>query len=676
MAFRLGRIVHPLHRFFDWLYHSGYNPLYRSGTLAVGFLIVLLVTGLYLLFFYSVSAPYQSLVDIQSQIYLGRWIRAVHRYATDGVIVATIFHVLQLLVQGKTWGPRTLAWISGIVLLGILLLSAWTGYILVWDTHSQSLAIAGAKILQLFPFLQDTVASAFNGTNPVTPSFFFMNLFLHVALPVGVIFGLWVHTAKISRSRWFPIRPIFIWSTVAFLVLGIVWPVTLMPEADLLSLPGKVPTDLLVGFWIPLVSRSPLWTFTLLTIFVFFLASMPWWWRPNKEAIRKSSVVDAERCTGCTQCARDCPYEAIIMVPRDDGRRLVAQVQSESCVSCGICAASCGDVCVGPPERSGREQLEQIELFSKKEFPEVRPFDVTVIVCKHNGAVPDRWKEFANAQPGFHLHFADCCGTVHTQVMERLFQECGGVFFHACPERNCFNRDGLDLLTQRIFYKRVPFLAREIDRRRLMVDASSEQETAHALSRASAFHEFIRDVSDEKRPPAGTKDRTQVVRRFLATPILLVLLAFMNQAPIGKEQDYAVVRLGAKFPGQTALECRSLSEEERKQLPLHMQLPEVCEKQQITYSVKIIVDGRELLSDVFARSNLRGDGMFFVNEEVKILPGSHQVTVLVKPETNELKESDEVQSTLELSREIVAEARKIYLISYDRTLEKLELING
>ncbi len=665
-----GRIVNPLHRFFDWLYHSEYNPLYRSGTLAVGFLVVLLVTGLYLLFFYSVSAPYESVTELQSQAYLGRWVRALHRYATDGVIIATVFHILQLLVQGKTWGPRTLAWLSGIVLLGMILISAWTGYVLVWDTHGQLLAIAGASLLKLFPFLHDVVSGAFNGTNPVTPSFFFMNLFLHVALPVGLIFGLWVHTAKLSRSRWFPLRPIFFWSTLALIVLAVFWQAPLMLKADLLALPGIVSTDLFVGFWIPLALHSPPLAFSLLVLILIVLTSMPWVWRPSAMAIRKTSVVDLTRCTGCTQCARDCPYEAIIMVPRDDGKRLIAQVQPESCVSCGICAASCGDLCIGPPERRGVEQLAEVERFCVERFSQMSADDITVIACKHNGYVPDRWQKFALEQPGFHLYYADCCGTVHTEVMERLLQSCGGIFFHACPERNCFNRDGLDLLSQRIFYKRVPFLAREIDRRRLFVDSSSEKEHNEALLQAVRFRDSLFKLGDpDKQLEVRRRGVGQLLRRIIATAVLLFGTAAINQWPVGGVSNYALIRFGAKLPGQTKEECRPLSDEDKKTLPLHMQLPEICNRRQLRYRIRITLDDKELLGHTLQQSNLRGDGIFFINEEVEVSPGNNRVSVSVEPINTP------GGKILSFSEEIRLEPQKIYLISYDQTTGALVLVD-
>ena len=669
MSFVLGRFVHPLHRFFDWLYHSRYNPLYRSGTLAVGFLVILLVTGLYLVFFYSISAPYESVTAIQAQGYAGRWIRAVHRYATDGAILATLFHILQLLVQGKTWGPRTLAWLSGILLFGALFVSAWTGYVLVWDQHGQLIAMGGAEMLRLFPFLRPVVSAAFDGTNPVTPSFFFMNLFLHLALPIGLIFGLWVHTAKISRSRWFPIRPIFVWSIAAFVILGIAWPAALPPKANLFEMWGTVPVDLIAAFWLPLIPASPLASLCLLVGMLVLLGLMPWFWRPSGRLVRGASVVDPERCTGCTQCARDCPYEAIVMTPRDDGRRLVAEVRPESCVSCGICAASCGDVCVGPPERSGREQLEQIEEFCSAEFPQPSPNAVTIITCKHNGRVPERWQEFATTRPDSHLYFADCCGTVHTQVLERLMQHCGGIFIHACPERNCFNRDGLDLLTQRLFYKRVPFLSREIDRRRLEIDASSEQEVDEALRRAESFNRYIADgCATARENQALGVGRIQKVRAIVATVSILSGIALLNQFPIGKAPDGAVIRFGAKLPAQSAEECHPLSEADKQRLPLHMQLPQVCQKRSLSYALEIFVDGKSVLSRTLETSNVRGDGMIFASEEAAVSAGDHEVAVLLGS-----LETGGTRSMTEFRRRVSTRAGRIYLVQYQSRTGALEL---
>ena len=136
----LSAIDGALNRLYGWRF----NPLYQSGALAVVLLLVVAVTGLYLLVFYRIGAPYESVERITSQAWTGRWIRGLHRYASDAALVAVGVHAVRMFAQGRSWGPRALAWISGVVLTGLVLLCGWTGYVMVWDVQAQFLAVAGA----------------------------------------------------------------------------------------------------------------------------------------------------------------------------------------------------------------------------------------------------------------------------------------------------------------------------------------------------------------------------------------------------------------------------------------------------------------------------------------------------------------------------------------------------
>ena len=254
---RLERLSHGVDRVFDRIYSSAYNPLHRTGTLAALCLVVALITGVYLLFVYEIGRPYESMVDIQKDVLLGRWIRALHRYVSDAAVVAVLVHVVRLLVQGKTWGPRALAWITGVLLAGMMFVSAMTGFVLVWDVFGQKLAVAGAKMLRLVPLFPEPPDRAFVGDKAVAAQFFFMNLFLHVAVPLGMIGFLWLHTARLARAAWFPERRVVGWTVVGLVLLSMLWPAPLPPAADLLAISGRVSTDWFYGFWVPLALGSP-----------------------------------------------------------------------------------------------------------------------------------------------------------------------------------------------------------------------------------------------------------------------------------------------------------------------------------------------------------------------------------------------------------------------------------
>src|SRR5687768_2192966 len=126
-----------LSRLDGWVnrvYTSRYNPLYHSGALTIALLLVLLVTGLYLLLFYRLGAPYASVTRMNDQVWVGRWVRGLHRFASDAAVIASLVHAFRMYAQRRTWGPRTLAWVSGVLLLAVILVSGWTGYVLVWDS--------------------------------------------------------------------------------------------------------------------------------------------------------------------------------------------------------------------------------------------------------------------------------------------------------------------------------------------------------------------------------------------------------------------------------------------------------------------------------------------------------------------------------------------------------------
>lgn len=649
----LRRFTNPLYRFFDWLYGSGHNPLYRSGTLACGFLFVLLITGLYLSFFYSVSKPYESIVHIQNQVWMGRWVRALHRYATVATVIAIFFHILQLLAQGKSWGPRTLAWVSGVLLTGMFFVSAWSGYVMVWDRHGQKVAIAGAELLALFPFLHDVVRAAFDGSAEIPPGFFFMNLFLHVAVPVAMIMFLWVHTARLSRSVWFPTRSIFIGSTLAILAVSILAPAPLLEPADLLRIVGRIPTDISTGFWLNWRSMFGLWgSWTLWLLPALILLTIPWWWRPRPSEKRPISKVDPERCTGCIQCTRDCPYEAIKMIPRPDGKRLIAEIIPDHCVSCGICAASCADFAIGPPGRTALDQAANVRDFCVQ-YAEPESLDIVVIACTNNINLLDRLRSFCSPQQRAVLYPVECCGCMHTEVIEQLLGISKGVALIGCPARNCFNRDGGDLLAQRIFEKRVPFLDRRVDRSRILVTAYSEAESAQVSNALELFRARLRGAASHGSTRSCWPQR---VRAFITSAALVSLCAFAAQAPFGTDPDHALIRVAGLLPAFSAESCRPPSGDEVAGIPLHMRPKEVCTKTPLRYSLSIEVDGHPLHSETLEDPYGRVDRSLFLELEKKVAPGHRLISISLVND----------QRKIECRVETTVRAAEIFLAHYNR----------
>ncbi|MDH3270810.1 MAG: hydrogenase iron-sulfur subunit [Gemmatimonadota bacterium] len=473
---------------FNRLYTWRFNPLYHSGALVVGCFAVLVATGLYLIFFYRIGAPYDSMERIAGQAYTGRWIRTLHRYASDLAVVAAVVHAFRMGIQNRTWGPRALAWISGLVLFGVFLVCGWTGYVMVWDAHGQLIASEGARLLDVFPIFSEPMARTFVGERDMPSAFFFLNLFAHIAIPVGILLILWIHVSRLARTNVWPPRPL-LWGMIGTLtLLSVLWPATLGPEADPLRIPSEVAIDLFYGFWLPWsrsVSPGVAWI-TILAVGAALLA-VPWLTRPSAASETVPSFVDPRFCTGCEQCYHDCPYEAISMVPRDDDRPYaVGLVDPSKCVSCGICAGSCAPMGVGPRGRTGRDQLPEVQAFITEHEP--TRDDVVLVACARTAA---GWglDRFAEAP----ILTVTCAGSLHSSVVEYLVRAgAGGVMVVACPPRDCWNREGVTWLEARLYEGREAELKDRVDRTRLRVVYAAEREHARLTAAVETFRSQVR----------------------------------------------------------------------------------------------------------------------------------------------------------------------------------------
>lgn len=233
-------------RIFDRLYSSRWNPLQFSGALALFFLIVCTVSGIFLLFFFRVSEPYESVRQMQDSILLNG-LRSGHRYASDLALVVVGFHLLRMLVEKRYWGPRILAWVSGSVLLGMLMVVGWTGFILVWDQQALALTAVIAKAFH--------VERVVSGATPPGGSFFFLNLFFHMSIPLLMIFALLIHVSKMRKPVLFLPRKIGASLFVVILGISILLPAPLGEKANFLTIDHHDPINWIYGFPIPLADR-------------------------------------------------------------------------------------------------------------------------------------------------------------------------------------------------------------------------------------------------------------------------------------------------------------------------------------------------------------------------------------------------------------------------------------
>lgn len=651
----LEHLVESVDQLFDRIYSSQYNPLHRTGTLASLCLTVALVTGVYLLFVYEIGRPYESMAGIQKDVFLGRWIRALHRYVSDAAVVAVLVHVLRLLVQGKTWGPRALAWIMGGLLAGMMFVSALTGFVLVWDEFGQKLAVAGAKMLRLFPLFPEPPDRAFVGDRPVAAQFFFMNLFLHVAVPLGMIAFLWLHTSRLARAAWFPERRVVWWSLIGLMSLSVLWPAPLPPAADLLAIPGRVRTDWFYGFWIPLAEISPAAGLVATGLLGGLLLLLPWLARPGKSKRPPAAFVDPDRCEGCQQCFRDCPYDAIQMVPGryPEKHPLRADILADLCVSCGICAGSCASLAIGPESRTASHQLASARQLVADTVSAGRR--TLVVSCRNNGGVSAKLRERFGQNGSVECFEVDCAGTLHPGTVSYLGGHFAATAILACPAQNCVHREGATLADLRILAERAPAIPGRIAHlpvRMFHYSMGEWSEIAAALA-------TLASPSPPRR--AGLIGRSlRTARAAGYSALLLGGVALGSGWPQGADPDHALLRLGWSLAGQVKERCRDLTPAELASRPVHMRRPRECVSEVLAYDLKAVVDGQIVAEKTVKSPGLRADRPLSIEEDLRIAPGDHDVSVTFTPH-----EPGTPGKVLSLERRIHFDRRRVVLITYE-----------
>ncbi|MBT8212039.1 MAG: 4Fe-4S binding protein, partial [Acidimicrobiia bacterium] len=413
------------------------NPLPHAGTISNFLLIVIIVTGVYLLFFYEFGfdASYDSVAGIEANV-VQRFIRAAHRYASAALVLTTLVHGWRIFVAGRFDGGRRWRWLTGVLALVVVWLAGVTGYWMIWDVRAQALTEALVRSIEWIPLGADWVIDSLLGSDAGTGwPVLFLLWSAHLLLTAVIVWFLWRHLRK-SHLRWLPPRHWMIIMGAVIALISLAIPVGMLDPADPTTLVGSVPLDPFYLFLVPpLLSTAPWLALAGLALAVTAGAVIPWLLRRGDP---EPVVIDEERCTGCELCVIDCPYEALEM----EGD--LAVVDPERCVACGICIGSCS---FGAMVLPGFEPVTT---------PDVEGRDV-VIACQRHLRLADLPHTVTTVE-------VTCAGMVNPLTIGSLItQGASSVEVVGCPPADCAYGLGNEILAQRLAGERRPRLQRKWD---------------------------------------------------------------------------------------------------------------------------------------------------------------------------------------------------------------------
>jgi quinol-cytochrome oxidoreductase complex cytochrome b subunit len=120
------------------------------GIAATAAFLITLVTGVLLMFYYKPypDVAYQSIKDIHYVVPTGRFIRNIHRWAANVMVVVVLLHMARAFFTAAYRKPREFNWMVGMGLLVLTLALSFTGYLLPWDQLAYWAITIGANIAQ------------------------------------------------------------------------------------------------------------------------------------------------------------------------------------------------------------------------------------------------------------------------------------------------------------------------------------------------------------------------------------------------------------------------------------------------------------------------------------------------------------------------------------------------
>jgi coenzyme F420-reducing hydrogenase delta subunit/quinol-cytochrome oxidoreductase complex cytochrome b subunit len=507
---------------FNSVFGPDWNPFYQLGALTIFFFWIVLVSGVYELIFFktSVYGAYASVEYMtRDQWYLAGVMRSFHRYASDAAVITMMLHLVRELTRDRYRGFRWYSWLTGVPLIWLVIPFGITGYWLVWDKLAQYIAISTSELLDALPIFTDPMARNFLTDSSVNDRFFTLMTFTHIiGLPIFLLFAIWFHVLRITRPKVNPPLGLAVGSTLALLALSLVKPALSHAPAQLATVPQQLQLD---WFYLNLYPLLDLWTpktvWAVLGGVTLLLALLPWLPRKRKEPVAE---VDLANCNGCRRCFEDCPYSAITMVPRTDGRKFKDQpvVDPDLCASCGICAGACPS---STPFRSVEQLATGIDMpqFSVHALRQATTAAieglagesrVLVYGCDHGADVT------ALRSSGIAALSLPCISALPPSFIEYALQELGadGVMVTGCGMGDCHYRLGNLWMEQRIRGEREPHLRPHVDRERIRVSWASRT-NAQALARE--LEEFRRNLrprpASDKRVAAESRARTAKLKR-------------------------------------------------------------------------------------------------------------------------------------------------------------------
>jgi len=178
---------------------KNFNYFWNFGALATVNLLVMIATGIFLAMNYTPNTglAFDSVERIMRDVNYGWLIRYIHMNGASMFFIVVYIHMFRGMYYGSYKAPRELLWILGVVILLLMMATAFMGYVLPWGQMSYWGATVITNLFSAIPLIGDSIVTwlwgGFSVDNPTLNRFFS----LHYLLPFVIIGVVFLHVAAL-----------------------------------------------------------------------------------------------------------------------------------------------------------------------------------------------------------------------------------------------------------------------------------------------------------------------------------------------------------------------------------------------------------------------------------------------------------------------------------------------
>ncbi|MGE0151293.1 MAG: cytochrome bc complex cytochrome b subunit [Reyranellaceae bacterium] len=200
----------PIFSYIEKEYHTfptprNFNYFWNFGAISMIMLVTMIVTGIVLAMHYTphVDHAFTSVERIMRDVNWGWMVRYLHMNGASFFFIAVYVHIFRGLYYGSYKQPRELLWILGVVILLLMMATAFMGYVLPWGQMSFWGATVITNLFSAIPWVGESVVTwlwgGFAVDNPTLNRFFALHYLLPFVI-VGVV-GLHVVALHVVGSN-------------------------------------------------------------------------------------------------------------------------------------------------------------------------------------------------------------------------------------------------------------------------------------------------------------------------------------------------------------------------------------------------------------------------------------------------------------------------------------------